>query len=302
MKVFLTGGTGFIGRHLVDALTARGDECVVVSRSATDTWRRTTVRVVRGDPKEAGDWQRELHGADAVVNLAGEIIVDPPKRWTAARKARLRASRIETTRRVVEAIGRAAAPPRVLLSGSGVGYYGPRGDDVVDERAPPGDDFLARLGVDWEAAAQPATALCRVAYLRTAPVLGLGGGPLRPMLPIFKLGLGGPWGDGRQWWSWIHLADHVGLTLHLLDHDVRGPVNLTAPHPVTVTEFATALGRALHRPAVLRVPGFALRLALGEAATALLDLQRVVPRRALEAGYAFRFSRVEEALEELVGR
>jgi hypothetical protein len=300
MKVVLTGGTGFIGRHLVDALTARGDECVIVSRSGTDPWRRAAVRVVRGDPKEAGNWQRELDGADAVVNLAGELIVDPPKRWTAARKARLRASRIEATRRVVEAIGRAASPPRVVLSGSAVGYYGARGDDVVDESAPPGGDFLARLVVDWEAAAQPASVACRVVYLRTAPVLGLGGGALRPMLPIFKLGLGGPWGSGEQWWSWIHIADEVGLMLHLLDHDVHGPVNLTAPHPVTVNDFAKALGDVLHRPAILHVPAFAMRLALGEAATAMLDLQRVVPTRALESGYAFMFPRVGEALEEVV--
>ena len=302
MKVFLTGGTGFIGRHLVDALTARGDECVVVSRSGTDPWRRAAVRVVRGDPKERGAWQREVDGVDTVVNLAGEPLVEPPQRWTDARKARLRASRVASTARVAEAITGAASPPGVLLSGSAVGYYGPRGDEKLDESATAGDDFLGRLAVAWEAAAKPAESASRVVYLRNGLVLGVDGGALERFLPVFKLGLGGPWGSGEQWWSWIHIADHVGLILHLLDHDVHGPVNLTAPNPVTVNAFAKALGKALHRPAVLRIPAFAVRLALGEAATALLDLQRVVPAKALASGYAFRFPRVEEALEELVGR
>jgi uncharacterized protein (TIGR01777 family) len=189
----------------------------------------------------------------------------------------------------------------VLLSQSAVGYYGERGDEPLDETAPPGDDFLANLAAEWEATALEAAAVTRVAVARTGPVLGNGGGALAAMEPIFKLGLGGPWGDGSGWWSWIHLDDQVRLTLFVLDGTTDGPVNFTAPNPVTVDEFAKALGKALGRPAIARAPAFALRAALGEAADALLHLQRVVPARALSAGFAFRYPEVASALDAVYG-
>jgi hypothetical protein len=300
MHVFLTGATGFIGAALVRSLLARGDRCTVVSRSGRNPWRDERVTVLRADPTRPGDWQSAVSGADAVVNLAGERIVDPPLRWTDARKALLRLSRVDTTRQVVVAIKNAAKRPGVLVSGSAIGYYGSRGSDVLEESAGPGDDFLALLAQEWEAAALDARDLLPVTLIRTGIVLGKGGGALEPMLLPFRLGLGGPWGGGRQWWSWIHIADAVGILRFAIDHPISGAVNVTAPNPVPVAEFATALGRALDRPAVLPVPAIALRIALGEAADALLASQRAVPARALAAGYEFRFPVLAPALEHLL--
>jgi hypothetical protein len=255
--------------------------------------------MVRGDPSTAGRWEREVEGCDVVVNLAGERIVDPPHRWTTERKRRLRVSRVETTRNVASAIRAARKTPAALISGSAIGYYGGRGDDVLDETSPPGTDFLAALCVDWEAAALEAETCTNVTLIRSGVVLGKGGGGLSPLMTVFKLGIGGPWGDGKQWWSWIHLADEVGLILRLIQRPIAGAINLTAPHPITVDQFAEAMGRAAHRPAGIRVPEFALRLALGEAADALLNLQRVLPKRAGEIGYQFQFAGIDQALGEI---
>jgi uncharacterized protein (TIGR01777 family) len=300
MRIFLTGGTGFIGSHFVRALADRGDECVVLSRSGQDPWRHSQVRVIQGDPTDPGDWQREVDGVDAVVNLAGARIIDPKHRWTPARKRLLKDSRIDATENIVAAIRQAKHPPPVLLSSSAIGFYGPRADEILDESESAGGDFLASLSWEWERAARQAQDVTRVTQLRTGLVLGRGGGILDALLPVFKLGLGGPWGSGDQWLSWIHMADQVGIMLFALDHDLGGPVNLTAPRPVTVSEFAATLGRAVRKRAVLPAPAFALRMGLGQAATALLDSQRVVPRRALGAGYKFRYSEVDEALKPLV--
>ncbi len=301
MRVFLTGGTGFIGSALVRALAARGDECVVLSRGGRTRWPDLPVTIVEGDPTRPGAWQDRVQGAAAVINLAGEVIVDPPKRWTRGRKRRLWDSRVATTEQLVAAILRSRPRPAVLLSGSAIGYYGGRGDDLVDESAPAGQDFLAQLAAAWERAALAVSGDTRVTLLRTGIVLGRGGGALAPLLSVFRLGLGGPWGDGRQWWSWIHLADAVGLVLLALDRDLAGPLNLTAPNPVTVNQFAAALGNALGRPAAIRVPTMVVRAALGEAADALLNLQRVVPKRAGAAGYTFQFPELEGALREITG-
>jgi uncharacterized protein len=299
MHVFLTGATGFLGRALVGALLHRGDRCTVVSRAGRDPWRRDTVRVLRADPTRPGEWQRAVAGVDAVVNLAGERVVHPLHPWTAARKAAITASRVETARRLAEAIRAAEPRPRVFVSASGVNYYGPHGDERLEEDAPPGDDFLARLCAAWEAAARAAADVTRVAVVRTGLVLAGNAPLLQPMLPFFRLGLGGSWGDGRGWWSWIHVADYVGLVLLSLDRQLDGALNLTAPHPVTVDAFTSALGRALHRPVLFRLPAVGLRLALGEAADALLHLQRVVPARALAEGYRFRFPTLAEALADI---
>jgi len=302
MKVFLTGGTGFIGRHVVRALLERGDDCVVVSRQDANPWDDDRVRVVRGDPTRSGPWQSALGGCDAVINLAGAPLVDPPHRWTTARKNVIRASRVQTTLTMVEAMRAAAPAPAVLLSSSAVGYYGSHGDTTLDETAPPGTDFLARLCVEWENAARTAQDVARVVLLRTAPVLGPGGGVLAPMLTPFKLGLGGAWGSGTQWWSWVHIADVVGIVLFALDGTLTGAVNVTAPTPVRVAEFVESLGDVLGRPTFARIPEFALRLALGEAAETLLASQRVLPRRAQDGGYTHRFPELRPALAEVLGR
>ena len=299
MRVFVTGGTGFIGTRLVHALAERGDECVVLSRSATDRWGNPRVEVLKGDPTRPGEWQSRVGDADVVVNLAGKRLVEPPHRWTEARKRQLVQSRVESTRQVVAAIRAASTTPAVLLSASAIGYYGDRAAEVLDESASPGDDFLAKLSLKWEEAAREAEGVTRVALLRTGLVLDPKEGALAPLVPLFKLGLGGPWGSGEQWWSWIHIADEVGLILFAIDRELAGPINLTAPTPVTVNEFAESLGSALKRPAMLRAPAFAMRLALGEMANALLGSQRVVPQRALDAGYAFRFPDLAGALAEL---
>lgn len=299
MRILITGGTGFIGGHLVNALSHRGDECLVVSRSGKDLWNTTGVRVVEADPAHPGQWQEEVSAVDAVINLAGERIVDPPKRWTSTRKRSLIESRVSTTENIANAIRGSARPPARFLSGSAIGYYGPRGDDILGEDSTPGNDFLARLSRDWEAAANRAADVVPVTLLRTGIVLGTDGGALPSLLPSFKLGAGGPWGTGRQWWSWIHIADEIGLILMLLDNDLDGAFNLTAPNPVTVNEFAKKLGKALRRPALVRAPGFMLRAALGESADALLELQRAVPNRAIEHGYQFQYPKLSDALSGL---
>lgn len=299
MRIFLTGGTGFIGFQLVNGLIDRGDTCVVVSRSKENPWKNDLVEIVTADPTNTGDWQDRISGVDAVINLAGARIVDPPRRWTPRRKRQLRESRVLTTQNVVEGIRKAKEPPAVFLSGSAIGFYGPRGDEIVDESSGPGSDFLALLAKEWEEAAKPARELVPVALLRTGIVLGSDGGALASLLPPFKSGLGGPWGSGKQWWSWIHMTDQVGIITMLLDQKLEGPFNLTAPNPVTVKEFAASLGKALHRPAFIPAPAPVLRTALGEAAAALLDLQRVYPKRALEYGYTFRFPELDDALTDL---
>jgi uncharacterized protein (TIGR01777 family) len=257
--------------------------------------------MLRGDPTRPGPWQTALGGCDAVVNLAGAPIVDPPHRWTEARKQAIRDSRVEATRCVGDALRHAERPPAVLVSGSAVGYYGSRADRVLDETASPGDDFLAKICIAWEEAAREVADVTRVTLLRTGIVLGPDGGALHNMLTPFRLGVGGPWGPGTQWWPWIHRDDVVGLMLLALERPLPGAVNAVAPNPVTVNEFAKTLGAVLSRPALARVPEFALRLALGEAAEAMLASQRVVPRRALDAGYQFRFPDLRGALADVVG-
>lgn len=296
MRVFITGGTGFVGSALVAALVRRGDEAVVLTRSNKPA--PAGVTYLRGDPRKAGDWQAFLGACDAVVNLAGTQFIHPLHPWTDARKALIRESRVHVTELVAAAIRDTASPPRVLVSASAVGIYGDAGDRELDESAPPATDFLGTLTTDWEAAAYAAKPATRVVTARSGIVLGEGG-MLGTLLPLFKLGLGGAWGSGNQWLSWIHIADEVGLILHALHSSLDGPVNFVAPHPVRVHRFARALGLALRRPTLIPAPAFALKLALGEAAEALLASQRVTPRKALDDGYAFRFVEVEAAMEDL---
>ena len=298
MRVGVIGATGFVGKALTAALVARGDDVVAFGREAG------RVRAALPAAKEAWSLD-ELSAArvaslDAVVNLAGESVA--AKRWSPAQKAAIRDSRVRTTRKVVDAIAASDKRPRALINASAVGYYGPRGDEEVTEEASAGGDFLAGVCRDWEAEAMRVVGLgVREVRLRTGLVLGDAGGPLEQMMLPFKLFVGGPVGDGRQWFPWVHLADVVGATLWALDHDdLRGPVNVTAPEPVRFRDFAEALGRRLHRPSWLPVPAFALRLALGQMAEVVVTGQRAVPAALLASGYAFKFPRVAEALAAAV--
>ncbi len=301
--IVVTGGTGFVGQRLTTLLRDRGDRVVVLSRHPDASRVPPGVEVAPWQPDALGPWTAVLEGADAVVNLAGEPAMGG--RWTEPKRRRIYDSRVVSTRRLVEAMGRLSARPRALVSASAVGYYGDRPpDEVVDEGAPPGGDFLARVTVDWEAAARGAEALgLRVTLLRIGLVLGPEGGVLRTMVPAFRLFAGGPLGSGAQVLPWVHVDDAAGMIAWALDEErAAGPLNVTAPHPVTMNDFASALGRALGRPARLRVPAIALRAALGEAAGPILTGQRALPRRALDLGFAFRHPSLEGALADFYGR
>lgn len=292
MRIVIAGGSGFLGRALRLALGNAGHQVDVLTRQPRPGRPDELLWVPDGT---TGPWAHALKGVDVVVNLAGEGIAD--RRWTAARKQALIGSRVNATASLVKAMRELPAPPRVFVSGSGVGYYGPRGDEQVTEDAPAGRDFVARIAAAWEESAAPAAAHARVLLLRTGLVLGAGGA-LAKMLPPFKLGLGGRLGPGTQWMPWIAVDDWVGITVALITSEqAQGPFNLSAPAPVTNDTFTRALGRALHRPTVLPVPAFALRLALGELADVLLTGQRAVPAKALALGYAFRHPTIDTALE-----
>lgn len=287
MRVLVTGGTGLVGKTLCDALRGAGHAVTVVSREPG----RVPGRSVGWDGVQA-----VMPETDAIVNLAGESIADG--RWTTARKAAIRESRIEATRALVRAVEASTPRPTVLINASAIGWYGPRGDEPLDETARPGDDFLARVCRDWEVEALRAEPLgLRVVRLRLGVVLAPNGGALATMLVPFRACLGGPIGGGGQWMSWIHRDDVVGLALAALGSDAyTGAVNATAPNPVTNRDFAHALGRVLGRPAVLPLPGFALRVVLGEMATMLLTGQRVLPAVAERNGYAWRQPELAAAL------
>jgi uncharacterized protein (TIGR01777 family) len=301
MNVTLTGATGLIGTGIVRALQARGDAVTILSRDPDKA------RAALGDV-EAHAWRpveepapaAALSGRDAVVHLAGENVA---QRWTDEARRGILESRETGTRNLVAGIGAAEPRPRVLVSASAVGYYGSRGDEPVTEDAAAGDDFLARVCAAWEReAARAAEHGARVAMLRTGVVLDQGGGALAKMLPFFRLGLGGPVAGGRQYLPWIHAEDTIGLYLAALDGaEWAGPINATAPTPVTNRDFSRALGRALHRPALAPVPGLAVRLLYGEMAEIVTEGQRAVPTRALERGYAFKYTDLDEALREAVG-
>jgi uncharacterized protein (TIGR01777 family) len=238
-----------------------------------------------------------LDGADGVINLAGEPIA--AKRWTDRQKHKIRVSRIETTSSLVTAIAKAKHKPTFLINASAVGYYGPRGDEIISEEAEPGEDFLSSVCRDWEEEAKKAQALgLRVMLLRTGIVLGQGGGALAKMALPFKYFLGGPLGSGTQWMSWIHMEDQVGLVLHLIDHpQAQGPYNATTPNPVTMKAFCQILGKVMGRPSWAPVPAFALRLMVGEMAEMLLTGQRVIPAAAQKLGYPFRYPSLPQALQ-----
>jgi uncharacterized protein (TIGR01777 family) len=301
MKIVIAGGSGFLGRPLAAALARDGHHVVMLTRTNAPASGASPSHAVTWTPNgDAGPWATEINGAGAVVNLAGESIA--AKRWTDAQKHKILDSRVQATRSLVAAIQRAAIPPPVFVSGSAVGYYGPLGDEIATEDTPPGSDFLARVCVQWEAeATRAASDRTRVTCVRTGVVLEKDGGALPQMLPPFKFGVGGPVGSGRQYWPWIHREDWIGLVRWAIETPAAaGAINVTAPTPVTSADFARALGRALHRPAFMPAPAFALRLLLGEMADALLlSGQRAVPARAERGGFAYRYARVEDALRAI---
>lgn len=302
MRVAVTGATGTIGRAVVDALLARGDEVVALSRDAERARDRlpggvevAEWRVPTGEPAPAD----ALSGADGVVHLLGETVA---QRWTSRARGEIRASRVDGTRNLVAGMAAAEARPRVLVSQSASGYYGARGDERVDESGRAGHGFLAGVVVAWEAEARRAEELgMRVVCTRTGVVLSDAGGALEKMLPPFKLGVGGPVAGGRQYVPWIHVDDVAGAMLLCLDsEDAAGAVNVAAPEPVTNRELSKALGRVLRRPAVAPVPGLAVRLLYGEMAEIVTTGVRMVPARLTELGYAFRRPDIEDALRASV--
>ncbi|NLF72102.1 MAG: TIGR01777 family protein [Candidatus Anammoximicrobium sp.] len=298
MRALVTGATGFVGRKLLSRL----QRPVVLSRDAAAGVRLgNEVQVVAWDPQREPAPAEAFTDVDVVFHLAGEPVAGG--RWTAARKARIRDSRVVGTRNLADTIRRLARKPQVLVSASAIGYYGDRGDEVLDETAPPGGDFLSEVCVAWEREAQAvAEAGVRVVNVRLGVVLGRDGGALPRMLTPFRLGLGSPLGSGRQWMSWIHVQDVVGLMLLAAARgDLQGPLNAAAPQPATNREFTKALGRAVRRPTFLpAVPAGVLQLALGEMAVVLLASQRVTPRRAQAAGYTFEHPDLEEALRDVL--
>ena len=297
MRVFVTGATGLVGGRLCDELAAAGDTPVGLSRRPQN---RPGVEWVRGEVAKPGEWQQAVDGCDAVVHLAGESIA--AGRWTARRKQELVDSRVLSTRQVVSAIRAAKAPPKILVNASAVGYYGPRGSEQLDERSQPGQDFLAKLCVDWEAEAQQAEHDgVRVVCLRFGVVLSKRGGALEKMALPFRLGVGGAFGPPERGFPWVHEVDVTSLIRFVLEQPLAGPVNAVAPESVTMGEFAKTLGRVLRRPAWLPVPLFAMRTLLGEMADSLSPDQRVHPVRAQEAGFAFAYPQLEAALRNCVG-
>ncbi len=295
MRIGIIGATGFIGSALARTASERGHVVTAFTRktgSSLSGFCETRAVAPTGPVIDAT-------GLDAVVNLAGESVLC---RWTASKKQRIRESRIDLTDRVVESITRGQDGPRILINASGTGAYGNRGDEVLSESSLRGDGFLADVCADWEAAARRVESMgLRVVLLRTGMVLGKGGGAWPLLRRIFSFGAGGRLGNGRQWMSWIHLDDEVGLILHALENaQITGPLNIVSPNPVTNAEFTCAVARAVHRPAILPVPAFGLRLVLGELADVILDSMRVEPKQALASGYQFRHPVLDGALKSLL--
>ncbi|MEG3890134.1 MULTISPECIES: thylakoid membrane protein ThyD [unclassified Microcoleus] len=305
MKVAIAGATGFVGSRLVEKLQAAGHQVVVLSRDGAKASRvfpasaYPNLEVVAYTPAESGDWQKSIAGCDAVVNLAGVPIAE--ERWTEARQQAILDSRKLTTAKLVEAIVNANPRPSVFVSASAIGYYGTSETAEFDETSLAGNDFLATVCKDWEAAAQPAkNAGTRLAILRLGIVLGMGGA-LAKMLPPFKLFAGGPIGTGKQWFSWVHREDVVDLILYALQNSqVEGVLNATAPNPVRMNELCQTLGEVLKRPSWLPVPGFALEMLLGDGAKVVLEGQKVLPKQTLASGFQYQYPTLKLALEEIL--
>ena len=298
MKVLVTGASGLIGSALIPRLTEAGHTVVKAVRRPA-----TSPTVLSWDPVAGTVEKRGLEGVDAVIHLAGAGIGD--KKWTPEYKQEIRDSRTLGTAAIAQAIAEMSTKPSVFLSGSAIGIYGAHNDEILDESSPAAEDFLAQVCVDWEAAAQPARdAGVRTVFLRTGIVLSPNGGALKKQLPVFKFGLGGTFGSGKQWQSWISIDDEVGAIMHLLTSSVSGPVNLTAPNPVTSKEFSRTLGKVLKRPAFAKIPSFRPKALLGSelVQNLLLNGQRVIPDVLQRDGYTFAHPDLEAALRDLLSR
>jgi len=303
MRIVIAGGTGFLGRALAERLLGGGHRVVLLGRDAAWSRGDSSLRAVQWTPNgEAGPWAAELDGADGVVNLAGAGIAD--RRWTTARKKLLLESRVQSTKSLVAGLRRSQTMPSVFIQGSAVGFYGAFDNGPeLDERSSPGTDFLAGVCVAWEAEAQPVSMMgTRLVVLRSGIALSHTGGALAKMLPPFRFFVGGRIGSGRQYLSWIHLDDWVGLVAWAIANPaVSGPVNACAPNPVPNREIARAIGRAVHRPSMAPVPAFVMKTMFGQMASdTLLRGQRVLPRRAIELGYQFRYPTIDQAMPAAV--
>lgn len=300
MNIFLTGATGTIGSTLCPALIAAGHTVRALVRSDQSARAANAMGAfpVSGDVMKSGPWLSELAQCDGVIHLAGANIF---ARWTPSYKEKIRASRVESTRLIAGAVSDPQSKVKVLLSGSASGYYGSDVPAALDEHAPPGSDFLAKVCVSWERAACIGRPEVRTVFLRSGVVMARGGGALQSMLPVFKMGLGGRLGSGLQMMSWIHIQDWVRAVLFLLGRDdLRGPFNLTAPYPVNNRDFVKTLGEVLARPTVLPVPAAVMKLVLGEVATVVLGQQHVRPAKLLESGFAFSYPDIRSALSQLL--
>lgn len=300
MRYFILGSTGFIGCHLVKHLLSQGHEVTALVRSGKKSLPDSldSADIVYGNPLAPGEWQHHVQddNVDVVVNLVGNPIL---QRWTPGRKQAIHHTRMVSTRMVVQAL--AEARPKIFLCANAVGYFGHGGNTVLTDDAMPGKDFLATICRTWQQEAEGARAHGhRVIIGRFAPVLGKKGGLLAPLLPVFRAGLGGMLGNGRQWMSWIHIHDLCRAIVFCVDKaSIQGGCNMTSPHPVTNKQFTSLLGRVLHRPTLLRVPGWGLRMVYGQAATVILNSQRCVPSRLEQAGFAFHFPNAGSALEDI---
>jgi uncharacterized protein len=301
MKIFMTGGTGFVGTTLTRKLVEQGHQVTVLTRKIGNPIPGKGVTLIEGNPASEGSWQEQVPHHKVVINLAGAPVF---KRWTKETKAMIRNSRILTTQNLVKAMRTCKGKETTLISASAIGYYGFHGDEELDESCVPGEDFFASLSKDWEAEALQARMYdVRVLICRIGIVLGTRGGALGQMIPIFKMGLGSSLGSGEQWLSWIHEQDLVRIYLFLLGQEnFDGPVNCTAPVPVKNREFTKALGKALKRPTFMpAVPGFVLKIIKGEFGNILLKGQQVVPKKLSDAGFVFQFPRINDALQDLLG-
>ncbi len=305
MHILITGGSGLIGRALTKGLLQDGHEVTILTRDASRAVVPQGTRVQQWDARTSTGWGQLIETVDAVVNLAGENLAGGgflPSRWTADQKRLIRDSRIQAGQAVAESIQTASKLPKVLIQASGIGYYGPHGSEFMTENSPSGNDYLARLAVEWEATTAKVEQLgVRRAIIRTGVVLSAEGGALPRLTLPYRLFVGGPMGSGHQYISWIHIVDEIGAIRFLIEDDqATGAFNLAAPNPLTNAEFGKTIGRVLKRPSLFPVPGFAMQTLFGEVSTLVLDSQRARPKRLLDAGYTFRFPDAEQALRDLL--
>jgi len=302
MKVFITGGTGFVGTQITSRLIQDGHQVTILTRSSKGAKGSSPgISYLEGDPTKKGPWQEAIKTHDAVINLAGASIFS---KWTEEHKKAIRESRVNTTRNIVEGMPSHPERPFTLFSTSAVGYYGFCADEERTEESPPGNDFLARTAVEWEGEALKAREKgARVVITRFGIVMGEKGGALSQMIPLFKKYIGGPIGSGKQWFSWVHIKDLAEAFVFLIKHpEISGPVNVCSPNPVRNRDLAKALGKALHRPSFFPAPGFMVKLVLGEFGSVILEGQRVIPKRLLENGFVFRYPDIGKALQGIVGQ